>query len=306
MRNDGLLFPIEAIDGRLLLPKGTKLDDIVFDEVVAMREKPFEKRPMLTFSTIFKDMEECISSSKQYQFIFSDDTRREQVLSLMKSVDLALPILESLLFFKESDLYTYRHLLMVFALSTVLSLELFSDKKGLLQEATASPTHDIGKICIPLGILQKEKALTSGEKEILSQHTLAGYILLSYYFGERGNLSTRVARDHHERKNGTGYPAGKVLSDPAIEIIVGCDIYDALISPRPYRKSTYDNRTALEELTMLARQGQLSWSVVQALVACNRRVKTSIDECVVSLERRGKGPSDSVYGKISTDEVFGT
>jgi HD-GYP domain-containing protein (c-di-GMP phosphodiesterase class II) len=50
-----------------------------------------------------------------------------------------------------------------------------------------------------------------------------------------------------------------------VEIIAACDVYDALHSPRPYRTTPYDNRTALEEITEMAQGGKLSWEVVQLI-----------------------------------------
>ena len=68
------------------------------------------------------------------------------------------------------------------------------------------------------------------------------------------------------------------------------DIYDALISIRPYRKRPYDNRTALEELTNMADAGKIPGSLVQALVALNRHDKPDYRRCGLSRERRGTPP----------------
>ncbi|UCH97092.1 MAG: hypothetical protein JSV88_09640 [Candidatus Aminicenantes bacterium] len=79
------------------------------------------------------------------------------------------------------------------------------------------------------------------------------------------------------------------------------DIYDALISPRPYRPSSYDNRTALEEICQKANKGELNWDVVKALIACNRQEKPHYSECTLSKDNRGIPPPDSLYG-IFADE----
>ncbi|MDY6951474.1 MAG: hypothetical protein SWE60_08180, partial [Thermodesulfobacteriota bacterium] len=87
-----------------------------------------------------------------------------------------------------------------------------------------------------------------------------------------------------------------------VEIVVASDVYDALISKRPYRATSYDNRTALEEITALAETNQISWDVVKALIARNRASKPHYSECVVSAEKRGTPPSDSAYGVIADHE----
>ena len=51
--------------------------------------------------------------------------------------------------------------------------------------------------------------------------------------------------------------------DPMVEMVAACDVYDALLSPRPYRPLSYDNRTALEELTRMADSGSLGWPCVE-------------------------------------------
>jgi HD-GYP domain-containing protein (c-di-GMP phosphodiesterase class II) len=48
-----------------------------------------------------------------------------------------------------------------------------------------------------------------------------------------------------------------------VEIVAACDVYDALITPRPYRKGIYDNRSALEEITTLAEEGKVGWQIVR-------------------------------------------
>ncbi|MCX5853312.1 MAG: hypothetical protein NTZ24_01785, partial [Deltaproteobacteria bacterium] len=112
-------------------------------------------------------------------------------------------------------------------------------------------------------------------------------------------FAARVARDHHERINGSGYPRGISLNDRIVEIVAVCDIYDALISTRPYRPVSFDNRTALENITMMAERNEVSWEVVQALVAHNRKEKKHFTKCNVSLEKRGTIPPNNVYGILA-------
>ena len=112
-----------------------------------------------------------------------------------------------------------------------------------------------------------------------------------------------VARDHHERKDGSGYPFCEQLSDDLVEIVAVSDVYDALISSRVYRPISYDNRSALEEITKMAEQGRIGWPVVRALVAHNRRDKPNPDNISVSLEKRGTPPVGNVYG-ITHEEDY--
>jgi HD-GYP domain-containing protein (c-di-GMP phosphodiesterase class II) len=241
-------------------------------------------------------------AASPYDLIFQQARRQAELLAIAGEVIMPEPVLESLYRFRELDFYTYRHTLLVFALSILIARELIDDRAALLQEIMAGPTHDIGKLCVPLEILTKQMPLTEAEHAHLRHHALAGYVLLAYYFQDPGILAAMVARDHHERKDGSGYPLGISIDNLMIDIIMVSDVYDALISPRPYRPVSYDNRTALEELTRQADAGIISNTVVRVLVALNRRSQTHFSQCVVSAERRGTPPLKNVYGVVDKKE----
>jgi HD-GYP domain-containing protein (c-di-GMP phosphodiesterase class II) len=82
---------------------------------------------------------------------------------------------------------------------------------------------------VPLHILKKTTPLTRTERGIIEHHAAAGYVLINYYYKDIQPLTCRVALDHHERKDGSGYPRGIIFKDPLVEIIAVGDIYDALI-----------------------------------------------------------------------------
>jgi HD-GYP domain-containing protein (c-di-GMP phosphodiesterase class II) len=297
-----LKYPVHTVDNTTLLPAGTELTPDVLKEVrMSGLNKRFPSVKLSEFGTMKKDIQDLMLNPP-YDFIFSQRERTETVIAAMSKIRIIEPVLESLEYFKNNDFYTYRHILMVFASSILLGRELMKDHVDLMDGAMASPAHDFGKICIPLDILKKSKLLTRAERKIIEHHTLAGYVLLQYYMGASNELISFVARDHHERRNGMGYPCGINLENPLIEIVVVTDIYDALISPRPYRPSSYDNRSALEEISAKAEHGELSLDVVKALVACNRKVKQHYSQCEVSTEKRGKSPAGNTYGLFEKDE----
>ena len=113
------------------------------------------------------------------------------------------------------------------------------------------------------------------------------------------DLAAIVARDHHEKKNGSGYPRGIELKDLLVEIIAACDVYDALVSPRPYRPVSFDNRSALEEITSRAQRNEINWEVVKLLIAYNRKNNNGQLKTNISLEKRGAEPPGNIYGKIA-------
>jgi len=145
--------------------------------------------------------------------------------------------------------------------------------------------------------------LRRSERAHLEHHTMAGFALLGYYLRDSKKFSCIVARDHHERGDGSGYPRGIRLEDRMVEIVVTCDVYDALISARPYRKSSFDNRTAVEELTTMAEEGKIGWEVVRFLVSRSRKGRPPMEECAVSQEKRGIPPEGNLYGIVLEDDA---
>ena len=112
------------------------------------------------------------------------------------------------------------------------------------QIVTSAPMHDVGKIAIPDNILLKPGRLTGEEFEIMKLHSVRGYEILSQAqknLGETGGFletAKQIARSHHEKWDGSGYPDG--LSGPAIPLparmMAVADVYDAVRSERPYKK----------------------------------------------------------------------
>ena len=101
----------------------------------------------------------------------------------------------------------------------------------------AAPMHDIGKIGIPDSVLLKPGNLSRDEWEIMKQHTVRGALIIGEHPSELLTAARDVALCHHEKWEGTGYPAGlQGTAIPRIARIVAlADVFDALTSPRPYK-----------------------------------------------------------------------
>ena len=294
-----LHHPIHTLDGRELVPAGVALTEEVVRDVIVSNSRPAATHlPLMECGTVKKDIQQFFATPP-YKTIFATPDDAGDVLGIMAEVELSEPVKEALDYFRENDFHTYRHSLMVFALATLLSKRLLPDYRKRIQHATAGPSHDLGKICVPLNILMKSDPLTREERNILFQHSVAGYVLLCFYTKDIDNFSAKVARDHHELRDGSGYMRGVKLNDPLVEIFAVSDIYDALISPRPFRPVSFDNRTALEEVVAMAQRGQISWDVVQTLVSLNRKDKPDLRTFALSQEKRGTPPPENFYGKTS-------
>lgn len=292
-------FPVYTLDNQLLFPSDSNLNKETLDSIIeSQKENLYNAYPLLLYGSVKED---CLGflDNPPYRSIFSDKKHINNIIKILEKVNLSIPLLQSLDYFKQYDFYTYAHIIMVFALSTLLAEDMIPDYKDCIRLLETGPTHDIGKICVPLNILKKTTPLTKKERDFIEHHTIAGYVLLSYYYRDLQHLACEVALNHHERKDCSGYPRGILLNDPMIEIIAVSDIYDALIKPRPYRPTAYDNRAALEEITKMAEQNRIGWDGVKALIAHNRRSKANYREIKVSRERRSAPPSQNVYGILA-------
>jgi CHASE2 domain-containing sensor protein len=113
----------------------------------------------------------------------------------------------------------------------------------------ASLLHDVGKIAVPDAILTKPGPLTDEEWVVMRRHAEAGAAILSGSRAPIMRMAEEIALTHHERWNGTGYPQG--LAGDAIPLVgricAVCDVFDALLSPRPY-KEPWPLQDALDEL----------------------------------------------------------
>ncbi len=113
---------------------------------------------------------------------------------------------------------------------------------------TASPLHDIGKIGIPDSILLKPAKLTVQEFEIMKTHTTIGAQLLTGASSPVMKMAQTIALSHHENWDGTGYPKGLKGEDiPLVgQICSVSDVFDALISERPYKRPWTPQQAAQE------------------------------------------------------------
>ncbi|HEY2514917.1 MAG TPA: HD domain-containing phosphohydrolase [Polyangiaceae bacterium] len=126
----------------------------------------------------------------------------------------------------------------------------------------ASPMHDIGKIGIPDRILLKPGPLEPDEWKVMRRHPIIGAELLAGGSSDLMQMAESIAYCHHEKYDGTGYPRGlEGESIPlAARIVAVCDVFDALLSRRPYKAP---------------------WTVDQALAELDKRAGSHFDPALV-------------------------
>lgn len=137
---------------------------------------------------------------------------------------------------KSFDDYTYFHSVNVTVLSVVLGMGMGLTKEELYKLGLGALLHDIGKVFIPLEILNKPGKLSEPEYEKIKEHAFLGYKYLKDNF-DIPITSYVSALQHHERYDGNGYP-NKLVGEGISKfgrIMAVADVYDAMTSDRPYR-----------------------------------------------------------------------
>lgn len=175
----------------------------------------------------------------------------------------ALPSLSRL---KRFDEYTFYHSVNTALLAMSLGRSLGFDRSMIHLAGVGTLLHDIGKMKVPLELLNKPGRFEPHEMEIVKQHVLRGVEVLSSTTG-LGDTYIQPALEHHERVNGDGYPHRRAHQDISqvglITAIV--DIYDAMTSDRVYHKGKPAHEV-LQLLYRLSLEGHLDPTLVQRFI----------------------------------------
>jgi putative two-component system response regulator len=160
------------------------------------------------------------------------------------------------------DGYTQGHIERVSNLSVSLGRRVGLEEPEIEALKLGGALHDIGKIAVPDHVLNKPGPLSPEEWEVMKRHTEVGFKICLPLKDNLG-MALSVVRHHHEKLDGTGYPDGLKGDQISMvaRIMAVVDIYDALITDRPYRKGMSQTE-AVRILREEAEKGKLDQAVV--------------------------------------------
>jgi HD-GYP domain-containing protein (c-di-GMP phosphodiesterase class II) len=206
-------------------------DGIVVDDIISHELKSAARAEM---QALFHNGE----TNRHHNVRKQMPTIKSIVHNIVDEVVRNHDIMVNIIDIRTYDDYTYSHSLNVSVLSVVMGTVLGLGKKQLHDLAMGSLLHDTGKMFIKKEILNKPARLTPEEFEEIKTHSERGYHYLCDQL-EIPEEARIVALQHHEQFSGNGYPAGLSNTDIHLYGRICCvaDVYDALTSDRPYRKS---------------------------------------------------------------------
>lgn len=166
----------------------------------------------------------------------------EEATALVEEVNQSIErnpnALLSLVRLKNADEYTYLHSVAVCMLMVALAKQLHLSEDQIRQAGLAGLLHDVGKMAIPSGVLNKVDKLTDDEFNVIKQHPQCGWEILKSCY-QVSDIALDVCLHHHERIDGRGYP--DKISGEALTLFARmgavCDVYDAISSDRCYKKA---------------------------------------------------------------------
>jgi len=246
--------PIISDMGTLLLNSGITLNERLI-ELIRRRDIPFlyikdervdvEVKPLISPEdmakatyTIKKAFEAALQYSVKRSLSFDLEDIKNLVFSIVDVILKQNDLVVHLIDIKNVDSYTFQHSLQVMTISLMIGKKMNLTKSQLHNLGMGAVLHDIGKVAIPKNILNKQGPLTSDEAEILKAHPRIGFELLQDN-SKVWPTAKAVVLQHHEKWDGSGYPKGLAGEEIHLysRIVAPVNVYDALVSKRPYMKS---------------------------------------------------------------------
>ncbi|MEG1596277.1 MAG: HD-GYP domain-containing protein [Lachnospiraceae bacterium] len=198
-------------------------------EIVEIVRPEIKREALQVVSALFQDASGEVTSQSSI-----NDLVMKVVDSILDNGDIMCNMMD----LKKYDDYTYFHSVNVAVLSAMIGAGLGLGEDELQHLTTAAMLHDIGKKFIDSEILSAERSLTVSEMDAVREHPRLGCEFLRKNYAFSAYVYSGIL-EHHEWYSGEGYPLGKKKDEIPLHarIIKLVDVYDALISKRPYHEA---------------------------------------------------------------------
>jgi putative two-component system response regulator len=176
------------------------------------------------YSDFLKELNRILEEKVADRTFQLEDSYRETLLALVRAAE-----------FEDQETGSHVRRIGDYCRSLAQALALPSDFADAIY--VSSPMHDIGKIGIPDHILLTPGELTSEECAVMKTHSALGARILDFGRSPYSRMGAEIALNHHERWDGSGYPAGRKGEEIPVSARITqiCDVDDALRSMRPYK-----------------------------------------------------------------------
>ena len=180
----------------------------------------------------------------------ADDISTDLMKAIMENDAIAVDIGA----LKLSDEYTFQHSVDVASMAMIIAKNYGFSQDDIYKIGISGLLHDLGKSQIPNELLNKPGKLTEEEFDLMKKHSLFGYNILKKKQGITPDILLGVLQ-HHEKMNGKGYPLGATRATicPFARILAVADIFDALVTERPYKKA-FSQRDATEMIMAMSHE----------------------------------------------------
>ena len=286
-------FDVHDVYGHTIIEAGVEMTPAVLEEIAAPGRFASSCTLGLRSSRIMKDMQ-AVLARPPYDGLFTAD-RRSTIMAMFNDLNILPVLFEEFEFMRNKERYVYDNTLGTAALTMSMAIDLYGEEKASFIGYTAL-TRDLGMTRLPGKVLKQKIVKDDNTSRLLQSHPVIGHILLTYYMGGPHFGNCRVALLHHERKNGMGYPTGIALDDGVVELVTAADAFGALLSARPYRKTPFEPRSALDVMWVEGKKGLFSPTAVKLLIAYSRADSDGPDgENGDAEDMRIPGPVDNNY-----------
>ncbi|MEG0692384.1 MAG: HD-GYP domain-containing protein [Oscillospiraceae bacterium] len=212
------------------------LNDVKVDEFI---DSEFKKKTISELKKIYDDFTKQKSITVSTLNAFSD-IAESLIMHAISKDECLINIIDV----RDYDTYTYTHSMYVGILSALIGIRSGYPHSMLTEITVCGLLHDIGKLDVPIDIINKESALDACEFELIKTHPTKAVARLAPCCHISASVLAGIG-SHHERYDGTGYPKGLVGDKIPLygRILALADVYDALTSERSYRKAWSSSET---------------------------------------------------------------